>query len=438
MARLQFHDQMRVADLTEPQLNALSALLSAPAAAPRPSTPLRSFSLSTPSSSAPAASASSSSDLTPRDPPALSADPLPNLVLEEDLRRARRADIAHHRTVGTLRGRQHAMGLPVRGQRNRTNGKTAKKLNRIERRGFASLSAAQQAAGATGSASPSRSVVLDSLRTLHAASGPDAILFYGVCVMAADLIFAARAWTEIEPALRAIELIQARRRRGALQTTGAERVADVPDEIWDMALRELATDSAQEEEYAFVDSVHYCGECTCSCEPLHPPAGIEHFSVCARCGSSVFDSGGITGHFDEDLELASEHAQIPEDSGAESELASLACLSFQPSAARSKPAPEASIELSHGMNSWEDRHDLVRLWPESFDVPFDTTSRFHQFLRLFDLRTYDPIRSESSREKMPAKKRGDKDTATDVGPHALSRGSGTPGWYLWVCGDSCV
>lgn len=53
------------------------------------------------------------------------------------MRRSMRADIAHHRTVGTLKGRQHAMGLPVRGQRNRTNGKTAKKLNRIERRGFA-------------------------------------------------------------------------------------------------------------------------------------------------------------------------------------------------------------------------------------------------------------------------------------------------------------
>jgi len=137
MARLQFHDQMRVQDLSEPQLNALSALLSAPAAAPRPSTPLLPFSLSSSSSSSSASastSSSSSTDLLARDPPPLSADPLPNLVLEEDLKRARRADIAHHRTVGTLKGRQHAMGLPVRGQRNRTNAKTAKKLNRIERR----------------------------------------------------------------------------------------------------------------------------------------------------------------------------------------------------------------------------------------------------------------------------------------------------------------
>jgi len=133
MARLQFHDQMRVSDLTEPQMNALSALLSAPAAAPRPSTPLMPFNPSASSSS----SSPSSSQLTPRDPPPTEQDPIPSLLLEEDLRRSRRADIAHHRTVGTLKGRQHAMGLPVRGQRNKTNAKTAKKLNRIERRGFA-------------------------------------------------------------------------------------------------------------------------------------------------------------------------------------------------------------------------------------------------------------------------------------------------------------
>ncbi|GAA6006140.1 hypothetical protein JCM10207_000536 [Rhodosporidiobolus poonsookiae] len=161
MARLQFHDQMRVADLSEPQLNALSALLSAPAAASRPSTPLRPFSLSS--------SSSSSAELLARDPPPLASDPLPRLILEEDLRRQSRAHIAHHRTIGTLRGRQHAMGLPVRGQRNRTNGRTAKRLNRIERRQFGTM-AAEGGAARAGSTSYARSPVLDSLRTLHSSS----------------------------------------------------------------------------------------------------------------------------------------------------------------------------------------------------------------------------------------------------------------------------
>ncbi|BGP18998.1 hypothetical protein JCM10213v2_007078 [Rhodosporidiobolus nylandii] len=161
MARLQFHDQMRVADLSEPQLNALSALLSAPSAAPRPSTPLRPFSLSP--------SSSQSADLIPRDPPPVASDPLPNLVLEEDLRRQSRANIAHHRTIGTLKGRQHAMGLPVRGQRNKTNARTAKRLNRIERRQFSTAAAPGE--GRAGSSPSSRSPILSQLRTLHASSG---------------------------------------------------------------------------------------------------------------------------------------------------------------------------------------------------------------------------------------------------------------------------
>lgn len=128
MARLQFHDQLRVQDLTEVQLNSLSALLSAPASAPRFSTPLKPF------------GAALDLPLIASDPPQADKDPVSLLVIEEDLRRVTRSNIAHHRTIGTLTGRQHAMGLPVRGQRNKTNGKTAKRLNRIERRGFSTAS----------------------------------------------------------------------------------------------------------------------------------------------------------------------------------------------------------------------------------------------------------------------------------------------------------
>lgn len=131
MARLQLHDQLRVGELTEPQLNALSALLSAPTAFPRPSTPLAPFSCAP----APAAAL----PLVESHPPPPEQDPIMALLIEEDRRRVTRANIAHHRTVGTLTGRQHAMGLPVRGQRNRTNGRSAKRLNRIERRGFATF-----------------------------------------------------------------------------------------------------------------------------------------------------------------------------------------------------------------------------------------------------------------------------------------------------------
>lgn len=151
MARLQFHDQLRVQDLTETQLNQLSALLSAPAAAPRPSTPLAPFILpslaSTSASASASAGSSSQAGLVARDPPPAPEDPITGLLIEEDLRRKIRADIGHHRTAGNTKGRLHAMGLPVRGQRNRTNGKTAKRLNRIERRGFATHAAPGQTTG---------------------------------------------------------------------------------------------------------------------------------------------------------------------------------------------------------------------------------------------------------------------------------------------------
>ncbi|SGY69477.1 BQ5605_C004g03020 [Microbotryum silenes-dioicae] len=152
MARLQFHDQLRVSELSEPQLNSLSALLSAPPSAIRPSTPLLPYYPSTaPSESTPTASTSSNRELIPRDPPSVAQDPISSLLLEEDLKRQMRANIAHHRQIGTLKGRQHAMGLPVRGQKNRTNGKTAKRLNRIERKFFSTSTTAGSRTTTTGS-----------------------------------------------------------------------------------------------------------------------------------------------------------------------------------------------------------------------------------------------------------------------------------------------
>ncbi len=64
-------------------------------------------------------------------------DALRQIKIEADLKRVLHANINHHRNVGTYRGRRHAAHLPVRGQRTSTNANTAKKLNRLERRGFA-------------------------------------------------------------------------------------------------------------------------------------------------------------------------------------------------------------------------------------------------------------------------------------------------------------
>jgi small subunit ribosomal protein S13 len=57
------------------------------------------------------------------------------LNIENDLRRQVRDNISRLRDMGTYRGRRHAMGLPVRGQRTRTQTSTAAKLNKVERKG---------------------------------------------------------------------------------------------------------------------------------------------------------------------------------------------------------------------------------------------------------------------------------------------------------------
>jgi small subunit ribosomal protein S13 len=73
--------------------------------------------------------------LSSRQKKGLKKDMLKDLKIETELRREVRENIAHHRMIGSYVGRRHVMGLPVRGQNTRTNAKTAKKLNKVERRG---------------------------------------------------------------------------------------------------------------------------------------------------------------------------------------------------------------------------------------------------------------------------------------------------------------
>ncbi|PTU24960.1 hypothetical protein P175DRAFT_0554217 [Aspergillus ochraceoroseus IBT 24754] len=59
---------------------------------------------------------------------------LSDMKIENDLRRQYLDDIKRLKETGTYRGRRHALGLPVRGQRTRSQIQTAVKLNRMERR----------------------------------------------------------------------------------------------------------------------------------------------------------------------------------------------------------------------------------------------------------------------------------------------------------------
>ncbi|KAI0129293.1 ribosomal protein S13 [Hypoxylon sp. NC0597] len=72
--------------------------------------------------------------VAPKTVTALTAE-LSTMTIENDARRIVQDNIKRLRDMGTYRGRRHAMGLPVRGQRTRTQIATARKLNCLERGG---------------------------------------------------------------------------------------------------------------------------------------------------------------------------------------------------------------------------------------------------------------------------------------------------------------
>lgn len=56
------------------------------------------------------------------------------LHIESELRSEVLANIKMKVDIGSYQGLRHSQGLPVRGQRTRTNAHTAKKLNRVDRK----------------------------------------------------------------------------------------------------------------------------------------------------------------------------------------------------------------------------------------------------------------------------------------------------------------
>lgn len=131
-ARLQLHEAATVSSLNDSQVNILSAYLSSPASVsaqkPSPTSPILGQ-----ASSSSMNERSTSGIVPPSQRPSPSNDSLRSIVIESDLKRQTQSNINHHRTIGTYRGRRHLQGLPVRGQRTRTNALTAKRLNRIGR-----------------------------------------------------------------------------------------------------------------------------------------------------------------------------------------------------------------------------------------------------------------------------------------------------------------
>ena len=131
-ARMSIHDRCKVRDLSQVQTTALTAFLSSPSTFPAAARlPVATLDFKAPNPGKPLLPAPVPSPAAKQG----SSDPLKNLKIEVELRRESRENIAHQRMIGSYVGRRHAAHLPVRGQRTKTNAKTAKKLNKVDRYG---------------------------------------------------------------------------------------------------------------------------------------------------------------------------------------------------------------------------------------------------------------------------------------------------------------
>ncbi|GAA5851005.1 hypothetical protein JCM3766R1_007099 [Sporobolomyces carnicolor] len=120
----------------------------------------------------------------------------------------------------------------------------------------------------------------------------EATLVYGLTVRAVDLLFAAHAWTRLEPTFRFFDLVFLRRRNGGLVTRdqggGGERaMSRVPNEVWE----EIRFHLAREETEISQDTV--LGFLLCDnpkCES-RPPAHrrYKYSDLWERCGDGSCD-----------------------------------------------------------------------------------------------------------------------------------------------------
>ncbi|KAG5368530.1 37S ribosomal protein subunit sws2 [Yarrowia sp. C11] len=81
-------------------------------------------------------------ELTQGDIMAIVKELTTGVTIESDLHKKINANIERRRKTGSYVGRRHVLGLPVKGQKTRTNAKTAQRLNRFPRRHFVSVSEA--------------------------------------------------------------------------------------------------------------------------------------------------------------------------------------------------------------------------------------------------------------------------------------------------------
>ncbi|GAA6034979.1 hypothetical protein JCM8097_002125 [Rhodosporidiobolus ruineniae] len=127
-----------------------------------------------------------------------------------------------------------------------------------------------------------------------------ASVFYGLFVQTAYLCGAAQVWEGVEPALRALDLIKLRRRKGTLDVDSTSRIsiAGLPEEVLDLVAAWLGADALLDGENFLVDEVH--GD-TSAIDSDYDDEGMPvrrtftHLHLCHWCLQGYFARGALYG-----------------------------------------------------------------------------------------------------------------------------------------------
>ncbi|BGP19009.1 hypothetical protein JCM10213_009282 [Rhodosporidiobolus nylandii] len=253
-----------------------------------------------------------------------------------------------------------------------------------------------------------------------------ATLFYGVFVTATDLCAAARAWHRIEPILRVLELIEARKTKGTLKftTEGKATFADLPQELVEMVKAQVVKEEtlvAEDEMVRMVGWPHSPDDCDCEyCSAAaYGRLTFAHFRECDACSDCLCEGDGLAGLYRQLLEpiaalLSSfglalvQSTAISNEEWPWTDFEALSPLTFASSSSHGgKKAVEASASVLHDFP--RDLEIFTSLDTSFFSLSPYAATPFRNFFRLFPLSTSHPSEQAKQPEKQAKKQSKQQD-----------------------------
>jgi hypothetical protein len=128
---------------------------------------------------------------------------------------------------------------------------------------------------------------------------PVASIFYGLFLDSSSLCVASYAWKRVEPVLKAVDLIKARRAKGTLALSKGQEKAGfttMPEEFVEMIIEQVVLVEVQEAENTLVRDLFHgwegCGDPWCECgQDLE----LKHIHQCECCAEYFYEEGGASG-----------------------------------------------------------------------------------------------------------------------------------------------